>query len=68
MSYKELSEEDLYTVYHKTAMKLSFHNAAEGGSWHAETAARNECKSEYKALCQEYKDRNLDLPKGNYLI
>lgn len=66
--YKELNADELYEVFHKTAMELSFFNAAEGQSWYGEATQRNVCQAEYKEICQEYKDRGLDIPKGNYLI
>ena len=66
--YKELNSDELYEVFHKTAMQLSFHNAAEGQSWYAEAVPRQACQKEYKEICQEYKDRGLEVPKGNYLI
>lgn len=66
--YKELNTDELYEVFHKTAMQLSFHNSAEGQSWYAEAVPRQACQKEYKEICQEYKDRGLDVPKGNYLI
>lgn len=66
--YKELNEDELYEVFHKTAMELSFFNAAEGQSWYSESLKRAVCQKEYKEICQEYKDRGLDIPKGNYLI
>lgn len=65
--YKELNIDELYEVFHKTAMELSFFNATES-SWGAETVQRNACQATYKEICQEYKDRGLDIPKGNYLI
>lgn len=65
--YKELNADDLYEVFHKTARELSYYNAAES-SWSAETVQRNACKAIYQSICQEYKDRGLDIPKGNYLI
>ena len=65
--YKELNTDELYEVFNKTAMELSFFNAAES-SWGAETVPRNACKSVYQKICQEYKDRGLEIPKGNYLI
>ena len=66
--YKELNADELYEVFHQTAMQLSFHNAAEGQSWYDETLTRQACQKEYKEICQEYKDRGIELPKGNYLI
>lgn len=66
--YKELNIEELYEVFHKTAMDLSYLNAAEGQSWYAEAVPRQACQKEYKEICQEYKDRGLEIPKGNYLI
>ena len=66
--YKELNSDELYEVFHKTAMELSFFNAGEGDSYKAETKPRYACQATYKEICQEYKDRGLDIPKGNYLI
>lgn len=66
--YKELNVEELFEVFHKTSMELSFFNAAEGQSWYAETKPRYACQAIYKEICQEYKERGLDVPKGNYLI
>lgn len=68
MSYKALNTDELYEVFHKSAMELSFFNAGEGRSWYSETVARQNCQAVYKEICQEYKDRSLDIPKGNYLI
>ncbi len=68
MNYSELIIDDLHKTYHDIASKLSYHNAAEGGSWYAETKPRYACQASYKEICQEYKDRGLDVPKGNYLI
>lgn len=68
MNYSELTVKDLEMVYHDTAAKLSYHNAAEGQSWYAEAVPRQACQKEYKEICQEYKERGLDIPKGNYLI
>lgn len=65
--YKELNTDELYEVFHKTAMELSYFNAAES-SWKAETKQRYSCQATYKEICQEYKDRGLEIPKGNYLI
>lgn len=66
--YKELTTDELYAVFHKTAMELSFFNAGSGYSWKAETKPRYTCEATYKEICQEYKDRGLEIPKGNYLI
>lgn len=66
--YKALDETELYEIFHKTAMELSFYNAAEGDCWYDETKSRYACQATYKEICQEYKDRGLDVPKGNYLI
>lgn len=66
--YKELNADELYEAFHKTAMQLSFHNAAEGQSWYAESEARSICQKVYKELCAEFKFRGIELPKGNYLI
>lgn len=66
--YKELNTDELYEVFHKTAMELSYYNSAEGPSWSAETKSRYTCQATYKEICQEYKDRGLEIPKGNYLI
>lgn len=66
--YSQLTIKDLELVYHDTAAKLSYHNAAEGDSWYAETKSRYTCQATYKEICQEYKERGLDVPKGNYLI
>ena len=66
--YKELNVDELYEVFHKTAMELSYFNSAEGPSWSAETKQRYSCQVTYKEICQEYKDRGLEIPKGNYLI
>jgi hypothetical protein len=68
MSYKDLDENQLGEAYHKIAMDLSYLNAAEGQSWSAETKLRYACQATYKEICQEYKDRGLEIPKGNYLI
>jgi hypothetical protein len=66
--YKELNADELYAVFHKTAMDLSYLNAAEGACYKAETKSRYSCEATYKEICQEYKDRGLEIPKGNYLI
>jgi len=66
--YKELNEDALYEVFHKTAMDLSYFNAAEGGSRREEAFKRGVCQATYKEICQEYKNRGLEIPKGNYLI
>lgn len=66
--YKELSADKFYEVFHKTAMQLSFHNAGDGNCYKAETKSRYSCEVIYKEICQEYKDRGLEIPKGNYLI
>lgn len=66
--YKELNTDELYEVFHKTAMELSYFNAAEGQSWYGESEARKICQGIYKELCAEFKFRGIDLPKGNYLI
>ncbi len=68
MSYSELTVKDLETVYHDTAAILSYFNSAENDSWKAETKSRYACQATYKEICQEYKERGLDIPKGNYLI
>lgn len=68
MDYKDLDDKQLGEVYHKVAVDLSYMNAAEGQSWYAEAVQRQACQKEYKEICQEYKDRGLDVPKGNYLI
>ena len=66
--YTELNSDELYEVFHKTAMDLSYHNAGEGATWYSEANARSLVQGKYKEICQEYKDRGLDIPKGNYLI
>lgn len=66
--YNEHTDEEIKELYHKTAMELSYFNAAEGQSWYAESTARNICQKVYKELCSELKFRGLELPKGNYLI
>lgn len=68
MNYSELTVKDLETVYHDTAAKLSYWNSAEGSGWFAEAVPRQACQATYKEICQEYKERGLDVPKGNYLI
>lgn len=66
--YKELNADELYEVFHKWAMDLSYHNAGEGAAWYSEKNSRHFAETKYKEICQEYKDRGLDIPKGNYLI
>lgn len=66
--YNEHTDEEIKELYHKTAMELSYFNAAEGQSWYAESEARKICQKVYKELCAEFKFRGIELPKGNYLI
>jgi hypothetical protein len=66
--YSQLTIKDLELVYHDTAASLSYFNSAEGDSYKAETKPRYACQATYKEICQEYKERGLDIPKGNYLI
>lgn len=66
--YNEHTDEEITTLYHKVARELSFYNAAEGQSWYAESVARNACQKVYRELCAEFKNRNLSIPQGDYLI
>lgn len=66
--YNEHTDDEIKELYHKTAMELSYFNAAEGQSWYAESAARSICQKVYKELCAEFKFRGIEVPKGNYLI
>ena len=66
--YRELNSDELYEIFHKTAMDLSYYNASEGAAWFSEANARFLVQDRYKEICQEYKDRGLKIPKGNYLI
>jgi hypothetical protein len=66
--YNEHTDEELIELYDKVANELSYFNAAEGPSWYAESVARSKCQKVYQELVAEFKFRDLELPKGNYLI
>ncbi len=66
--YNEHTDEELINLYDKVAKELSYFNAAEGPSWYAESIARGKCQKVYQELVAEFKFRDMELPKGNYLI
>lgn len=63
-----MSDHELFDLYVKEANSLSFYNAAEGGSYNQEAAARNACRARYLEVKKQILDRGLELPKGNFLI
>lgn len=66
--YNEHTDAEIIELYHKTAQELSYFNAAEGQSWHAESQPRSVCRGIYTEVCFELKERGLERPSGNYLI
>lgn len=68
MNIENITDEELITLYHKQARSMSFFNAAEGQSWYAEADARQACSAEFRKIKEELKLREIDQPKGDYLI
>lgn len=66
--YNEYTDEELINLYDKVANELSYHNAAEGPSWYAESISREKCQKVYRELVAEFKFRDMELPIGDYLI
>lgn len=63
-----MTDQELFELYVKEANNLSYYNAAEGGSYNQEAAARNACRARYLDVKKQILDRCLELPKGNFLI
>lgn len=68
MTFENTTDEELVTLYHKQAREMSFFNASEGQSWYAEADARAACSTEFRKIMEELKRREMEIPKGNYLV
>ena len=66
--YKDHTNEEITSLYHKIATELSYMNAAEGQAWRMQSIARNDCQKKYQEICNEFKIRSLPIPQGDYLI
>lgn len=63
-----LTNEQLIEAYKDKAADMSYWNAAEGQSWYQEAMARQTCQSELNKIRQEIINRELPIPKGDWLI
>lgn len=63
-----MTDQELLDLYVKEANNLSYYNAAEGGSYREEASARAACRARYLEVKKQILDRNLELPKGDFLI
>lgn len=68
MNLETISNDELIELYHKQAHNMSYLNAAEGPSWYAEANARAACSAEFRKINEELKRREIQQPKGNYLV
>lgn len=68
MTFENTTDEELIILYHKQAREMSFYNAGEGQSWYAEADARAACSAEFRKIMEELKRREMEIPKGNYLV
>ena len=68
MTFENTTDEELVALYHKQAREMSFFNAAEGESWHRERPMREACSAEFKRINEELKRREIEQPKGQYLL
>lgn len=68
MNYEDCTDNELIILYLKAANDLSYYNAAEGSDWYAEADARFKCQRNFNAIYQEFKNRNLEKPQGDWLI
>lgn len=68
MQFENTTDEELTTLYHKQARSMSFYNAAEGQAWYAEADVRAACSAQFRKIMEELKRREMEIPKGNYLV
>ena len=68
MTFENITDEELITLWHKQAREMSFFNCAEGESWYRERPLREACSAEFRKINEELKRRDIPTPQGNYLV
>lgn len=68
MNFTDLDSQQLLDLYCNKANDLSYYNCAESDSWYQEAMARQTCQSEFNKIRQEIINRELPIPKGDWLI
>lgn len=68
MTFENITDEELITLWHKQAREMSFFNCAEGESWYRERPLRESCSAEFRKINEELRRREIPVPSGNYLV